>query len=139
MIQTYNKTTYDSCIIDDALDSDTFQFGGGRNEFGSAMTVDVPLVIEGTQYYFSDANDGEQCQQGMAFKIKVGHGLGLPPSLNQPPPPAYVPPPGPADVDEGQLPPGTVANTPPSSNHAIMTGASFSVSLLLVLLSMIGC
>lgn len=124
--------------MDDALDSDTFQYGGGRNEFGSAMTIDVPLTIEGTQYYFSDADDGEQCQQGMAFEIKVGHGLGLPPSLNHPPPPAYVPPPESA-TDEGQLPPATVVDTPPSSNHGIMTGASFFVSVLLVLLSWVGC
>ncbi|KAG6434445.1 hypothetical protein SASPL_106081 [Salvia splendens] len=119
VIQTYNRTTYSSCIIDDALDSDTFQYDGGRNEFGSAMTISVALTIEGTQYYFSDANDGEQCQQGMAFEIKVEHGLGLPPSLNQPPPPAYVPPPGPAN-DEGQSPPAAIASTPPSSNHAII-------------------
>ncbi|KAL1546455.1 lamin-like protein [Salvia divinorum] len=136
VIQTYNKTTYSSCIIDDALDDDTFQYDGGRNEFGSAMTIDVALTIEGTQYYFSDASDGEQCQQGMAFEVKVGHGLGLPPSLNQPPPPAYVPPPGSAN-DEGHSPPATVANTPPSSNHAIITGASFSVSVLLGLISLL--
>ncbi|XP_057805710.1 early nodulin-like protein 18 [Salvia miltiorrhiza] len=138
VIQTFNKTTYGSCITDDALDSDTFQYDGGSNEFGSAMTIGVALTIEGTQYYFSDADDGEQCQHGMAFEIKVGHGLGLPPSLNQPPPPAYVPPPG---EDEGQSPPATVANTPPtSSNHATMAGASFLASaLLLVLISFVGC
>ncbi|KAG6437583.1 hypothetical protein SASPL_102502 [Salvia splendens] len=95
------------------------------------MTISVALTIKGTLYYFSDANDGEQCQQGMAFEIKVGHGLGLPPSLNQPLPPAYVPPPGPAN-DEEQSPPAGFANTTPSSNHTIITGASFSVSVLLV-------
>ncbi|XP_047955085.1 lamin-like protein [Salvia hispanica] len=139
VIQTYNKTTYSSCITDDALDSDTFQYDGGRNEFGTEMTVSVPLTIEGTQYYFSDADDGQQCEQGMAFEIKVEQGLGLPPSLNQPPPPAYVPSPGSAN-DEGESPPAdTVANTPPSSNYAVMTGGSFFVTVIVVLISLVGC
>nr|GMC82805.1 cucumber peeling cupredoxin-like [Ipomoea batatas] len=91
VIQTYNETTYKSCTMDDPSD-DTYTFLGGSNEFGKAVTVAVPLTIEGTQYYFSGADDGLQCQNGMAFEIKVGHGLGLPPSLNQPPPPPYVDP-----------------------------------------------
>lgn len=134
VIQTYNKTTYGSCITDDALDTDTFQYNGGSNDFGSVMTVSVPLTIEGDQYYFSDADDGEQCQHGMAFMIKVSHGLGLPPSLNQPPPPAYVPPPGPAD--EGQSPPIPVVNTP-SSNDGMMSNPNFFVFVLLVLVSLL--
>ncbi|GER46428.1 early nodulin-like protein [Striga asiatica] len=106
VIQTYNKTTFESCLIDDALDSDTFQYSGGHDEFGNLTTIAVPLTIEGTQYYFSDAEDGEECLHGMAFEITVAHGLGLPPSLNQPPPPAYVPPP--ETAEEGQSPPVTV-------------------------------
>lgn len=77
--------------MDDASD-DTYMFHRGSNEFGKAETITVALTIEGTQYYFSGADDGVQCQNGMAFEIKVGHGLGLPPSLNQPPPPPYVDP-----------------------------------------------
>ncbi|KAH6813147.1 hypothetical protein C2S51_022165 [Perilla frutescens var. frutescens] len=134
VIQTYNKTTYGSCITDDALDTDTFQYDGGNNDFGSAMMIAVPLTIEGTQYYFSDADDGEQCQHGMAFDIKVSHGLGLPPSLNQPPPPAYVPPPGPAD--QGESPRIPVVGTP-SSNDGMMTTANFFVFVLLVLISLL--
>ncbi|KAK6142872.1 hypothetical protein DH2020_023220 [Rehmannia glutinosa] len=134
VIQTYNKTTYDSCTMDDSLDTDTFQYGGGSNQFGSATVISVPLVIEGTQYYFSDADDGGQCQHGMAFEIKVSHGLGLPPSLNQPPPPAYVPPP--AAADEGQSPPITVVTSPPSGG-GMRTSANFFglVLVLLVVLS----
>ncbi|XP_058222541.1 early nodulin-like protein 18 [Rhododendron vialii] len=98
VIQTYNLTTYQSCSTDDALDTDTFQYGGGNNQFGVAETMDVPLTVEGPNYFFSDANDGFQCQQGMAFEIVVNHGLGLSPSLNQPPPPPYTAPPLPSVV-----------------------------------------
>ncbi|KAI8571915.1 hypothetical protein RHMOL_Rhmol01G0157500 [Rhododendron molle] len=98
VIQTYNLTTYQSCSTDDALDTDTFQYGGGDNQFGVAETMDVPLTIEGPNYFFSDADDGFQCRQGMAFEIVVNHGLGLPPSLNQPPPPPYMAPPLPSVV-----------------------------------------
>ncbi|CAI9770293.1 unnamed protein product [Fraxinus pennsylvanica] len=134
VIQTYNKTTYDSCITDDALDSDTFQYDGGSNEFGQTLTIPVPLTIEGAQYYFSDADDGEQCQHGMAFEIKVGHGLGLPLSLSQPPPPPYAPPPVPSD--EGQSPPISVV-TNPSNNGGMRAGVGICwlFLLLLVILS----
>ncbi|KAL3814894.1 hypothetical protein ACJIZ3_016162 [Penstemon smallii] len=133
VIQTFNQTTYGSCTIDDSLDTDTFQYDGVSNQNGDAVTIPVPLTIEGTQYYFSAAEDGEQCQQGMAFQINVTHGLGLPPSLNQPPPPPYVQPPGPAD--EGQSPPVAVATNAP--NRGMRTGPSFRwlVLVLLVLLS----
>ncbi|KAL2251689.1 cucumber peeling cupredoxin-like [Sesamum indicum] len=130
VIQTYNTTTYNSCSMDDSLDTDTFQYDGGNNEFGSAVVISVPLTIEGTQYYFSDADDGKQCQHGMAFEIKVTHGLGLPPSLNQPPPPPYVPPPEPAD--QAQTPPITVVTSPPSGG--MRTSANFSWLLLVLVL-----
>lgn len=135
VIKTYNKTTYDSCTMDDALDTDTVQYDGGSNDFGKAMTIVVPLTIEGTQYFFSDAEDGEQCQNGMAFEIKVSHGLGLPPSLNQPPPPAYVPPPAP--TSEGLSPTVPGVNSP-SSSDGMMTSANFFVFfVLLALLSLL--
>ncbi|KAI3449147.1 hypothetical protein Pfo_005812 [Paulownia fortunei] len=133
VIQTYNKTTYDSCTMDDSLDTDTFQYDGGSNQFGSATIIPVPLTIEGTQYYFSDADDGEQCQHGMAFQIKVNHGLGLPPSLNQPPPPAYIPPPAPAD--EGQSPPIAVVTNRPSGGMRTSANFFWLALVLLVLLS----
>ncbi|XP_058222425.1 early nodulin-like protein 18 [Rhododendron vialii] len=100
VIQTYNLTTYQSCSTDNALDTDTFQYGGGDENFGVAETISVPLTIEGPNYFFSDADDGVQCKQGMAFEIVVNYGLGLPPSLNQPPPPPYTAPPTPPSSDD---------------------------------------
>lgn len=104
VIQTYNETTYRSCSADDALDSDTFLYDTGSNAFDQALTIPVPLTNEGSNYFFSDANDGVQCQQGMAFEIHVAHGLGLPPSLSQPPPPPFNEPPGP---DSARSPPAS--------------------------------
>ncbi|XP_057981415.1 early nodulin-like protein 18 [Malania oleifera] len=107
VIQTYNLTTYQICSTDDASDNDTFHYDEGSSQFGAALTVAVRLTIEGANYYFSDADDGAQCQHGMAFAIKVNHGVGLPPSLNQPPPPPYMEPP-PSNPDPTQSPPMTV-------------------------------
>lgn len=111
MIQTYNETTYRSCTIDDAEDDDTFQFFGGTTEFGKELTVVVPLTIEGPNYYFSDADDGVQCQHGMAFEVAVSHGQGLPASLSQPPPPPYIEPPS----ADSESPPVTVTGEVPKS------------------------
>ncbi|XP_050203962.1 blue copper protein-like [Mercurialis annua] len=102
VIQTYNVTTFMNCTMDEALDNDTIQYDGGNAAFGVALTISVPLTIEGPNYFFSDGDDGNQCLNGMAFEIKVNRGLGLPPSLNQPPPPPYMEPPGP---DSAQSPP----------------------------------
>lgn len=101
-------TNYQSCT-DDESDNGTFVYDGGATSFGEALTIPVPLTIEGPNYYFSDADDGVQCLGGMAFEINVNHGLGLPPSLNQPPPPPYIEPPGP---DTAESPPITVAQSP---------------------------
>ncbi|XP_052192074.1 cucumber peeling cupredoxin-like [Diospyros lotus] len=111
VIQTYNETTYSSCTIDDTSDDDAVQYGGGSENFGQPATIAVPLTIKGKNYYFSDANDGFQCEHGMAFEIFVNRGLGLPPSLNQPPPPPYAPPPSPP---EAQAPPVTVIGNQPT-------------------------
>lgn len=129
VIQTYNATTYRNCSMDDALDSDTHQYQGGSSGFGEPQTITVPLTVEGRQYYFSDGDDGLQCQHGMAFEIKVGHGLGLPPSLNKPPPPPYVEPP--SAVEEGQSPPFTIISTPPPSDN-MRIGAQFHLMVLMV-------
>ncbi|XP_076934274.1 early nodulin-like protein 18 [Bidens hawaiensis] len=96
VILTYNETTFHSCSIDNSSDSDTFVYTQG-NVIGQPLTVVVPLTIEGPNYFFSDANDGIQCESGLAFGINVTHGVGLPPNLNQPPPPPYVDPPSNAD------------------------------------------
>nr|XP_043626238.1 cucumber peeling cupredoxin-like [Erigeron canadensis] len=89
VILTYNETTFKSCSIDNSSDSDTFYFGQDNTVF-KPYTVAVPLTIVGPNYFFSDAFDGIQCEQGMAFGVNVSQGVGLPPNLNQPPPPPYV-------------------------------------------------
>ncbi|KAF5191673.1 early nodulin-like protein [Thalictrum thalictroides] len=96
VVQTYNETTYNSCDTEDALDTDTFIYQG-ENVFGQPLVIQVPLTKEGTNYFFSDANDGLQCSQNMKFEIDVKHGIGLPSYLNQPPPPPYVEPPQSSD------------------------------------------
>ncbi|RZC73063.1 hypothetical protein C5167_048542 [Papaver somniferum] len=90
VIQTYNETAYKICNADDT-DAATVYSGGA--EIGKQVVLSVALIIEGDNYFFSSADDGAQCQKGMAFKIDVEHGVGLPPSLNQPPPPPFVDPP----------------------------------------------
>lgn len=134
VILTYNETTFNSCTTDDASDNDTFQYNGGSTEFGQSMTIAVPLTITGPNYFFSDANDGIQCQRGMAFQISVNHGQGLPPSLNQPPPPPYVAPPGPGTA---QSPPITIVGGSPSlfngASSSLLNVRSLLPSLLLCL------
>ncbi|KAF7847416.1 hypothetical protein BT93_L2987 [Corymbia citriodora subsp. variegata] len=135
VIQTYNLTTYQACSIDDASDNDFFQYNGGSNQFGEALTVAVPLTREGSNYFFSGADDGVQCQNGMRFEIDVQHGSGLPPSLNQPPPPPYAVPPGPGAANS---PPVAVVNSPENSGSgggAGVRGAAWGgVCLLLATL-----
>ncbi|KAK4269690.1 hypothetical protein QN277_022816 [Acacia crassicarpa] len=111
VIQTYNLTTYGNCSADES-DNGTFVYNSGHSSFGEALAIVVPLTIEGPNYYFSDASYGVQCQSGMAFEINVKHGLGLPPSLNQPPP--YIEPPGP---DTAYSSPVTAV--PPPSNARV--------------------
>ncbi|EEF50418.1 copper ion binding protein, putative [Ricinus communis] len=111
VIQTYNETTFRNCTIDESLDNDTIQYDGGNTAFGIALTISVPLTIEGPNYFFSDGEDGNQCLHGMAFEIQVNRGLGLPPSLNQPPPPPYREP------DSAQSPPIPIQGGPQSSGN----------------------
>lgn len=132
VIQTYNETTFSSCTTDDASDDDTFQYNGGSNEFGQKMTIAVPLTTTGTNYFFSDAEDGVQCQRGTAFEISVNRGLGLPPSLNQPPPPPYIEPPGP---ETSQITPVNInGGSPEIDNSALRSVANlrFLLSPLLI-------
>ncbi|KAH7577813.1 hypothetical protein ACOSP7_001136 [Xanthoceras sorbifolium] len=131
VIQTYNETTFRSCSIDDASDNDTSHFNGGETEFGKSLTIAVPLTITGPNYFFSDADDGVQCQTGMAFEISVNRGLGLPPSLNHPPPPPYIEQPGP---DNAQPPPVTIAGGSPAlENGALRSSANVRFLLPLLL------
>ncbi|KAG0458228.1 hypothetical protein HPP92_023385 [Vanilla planifolia] len=108
VVQTYNQTTYHLC--DASGDDDVLIFTPkGNTEFGVAAVVEVPLTVEGTNYFFSDAGaDGIQCAKGMRFHIKVGHGRGLSPQLNQPPPPP--------SVDSQVPPPPAEASTVPEGN-----------------------
>ncbi|KAG5626808.1 hypothetical protein H5410_012026 [Solanum commersonii] len=131
VIQTYNATTYRNCTTDYASDDDTFQYQGGSNEFGEAMTITVSLNLEGQQYYFSDADDGSQCLNGMAFDIKVRHGIGLPPSLNQPPPPPYVEPP--STVEDAESPPITVVTSSPNGGVRSSARLFLAVFVLVML------
>ncbi|MBA0576208.1 hypothetical protein Golob_024581 [Gossypium lobatum] len=130
VIQTYNETTYRNCTTDDASDTDTFQYNGGNTDFDQSLTIEVPLTIEGANYYFSDAGDGVQCQRGMAFKILVRHGNGLPPSLSQPPPPPYVE----APSDPAQSPPVTIKGESPSLNNIAAVGGTNTGVMLCLLL-----
>lgn len=105
VIETNNKTTYQRCDASEDGGDGTFVYsaGGGGEKFGKAAVVAVPLTTEGAVYFFSDAQDGIQCAKGMRFEIAVERGRGLPPALNQPPPPpvsgVQVPPPPETEID----------------------------------------
>ncbi|KAJ6729847.1 hypothetical protein OIU85_020725 [Salix viminalis] len=120
VIQTYNLTTFKNCSIDNSSDNDTIVYNGGNTVFDQALVIPVPLTIQGSNYFFSDANDGIQCLYGLAFEINVNRGLGLPPSLNQPPPPQYREPPGP----DSASPPITI---PAGGNDGFKNGLSVHV------------
>ncbi|KAM0855318.1 hypothetical protein ACQ4PT_049846 [Festuca glaucescens] len=90
VVLTSNATTYTLCdpSEDDGLETYIYSGGGGGGG-GTEETkaIAAPLLYEGTNYFFSEADGGSQCQQGMRFEIKVGYGRGLPPDLAHPPPP----------------------------------------------------
>lgn len=83
VVQTYNFTTYNLCDYDDASENDTTEWSAADPSAITpyAVTVSVPLVKEGTHYFFSGNYDGEQCQNGQQFKINVTLGEGLPESM----------------------------------------------------------
>lgn len=88
-MHTYNVTTYSLCDPSDDDGPETSIYSGGGGEGGGVEVTDaiaVPLTFEGANYFFSDADGGAQCEQGMRFEIKVAHGRGLPPALAHPPP-----------------------------------------------------
>lgn len=116
IVQTYNATTYALCSTDQDDSNETSVYADDGNEgFGIAESVAVALTVEGPNYYFSDSgDDGIQCSKGMRFEINVEHGLGLPPSLSQPPPP---PPP---------LWPATPPSTESTGGTAGQTGGNAS-------------
>ncbi|XP_022943355.1 blue copper protein-like [Cucurbita moschata] len=83
VVLTYNFTTYKLCDYDDASEHDTTEWSAADPSATTpyAVTVAVPLLKEGTNYFFSGHYDGEQCQNGQQFKINVTHGQGLPKSM----------------------------------------------------------
>ena len=89
MVFTTNSTTYALCDASEDDGLETYIYGGGGGGGGGTEEpegIAVPLIYEGTNYFFSEAEGGAQCQQGMRFEIKVAHGHGLPPDLAHPPP-----------------------------------------------------
>ncbi|XP_062203486.1 early nodulin-like protein 18 [Phragmites australis] len=116
VVQTANSTSYALCDPSEEDPSPTtFIYGGGGGGGGGAVeeadTLAVPLTFKGENYFFSEADGGVQCQQGMRFEIKVAHGRGLPPALAHPPPPpkerVLAPPPaGTAFSGIGTIEPG---------------------------------
>ncbi|KAM0947905.1 putative Phytocyanin domain, cupredoxin [Dioscorea sansibarensis] len=105
VVQTYNLTIYKHCDYNDADSDDTIEWSAGEPEVSSeAVTMAVPLVKEGMNYFFSGNYDGEQCKHGQHFKINVTHGQGLPESLKSPVPDS----PAPSSADDGDNVPDTV-------------------------------
>uniref|UniRef100_A0A0E0FBX4 Phytocyanin domain-containing protein n=1 Tax=Oryza meridionalis TaxID=40149 RepID=A0A0E0FBX4_9ORYZ len=109
VVQTSNATAYSLC---DAEGPETLIYSPGHGDAASASssspraaTIAVPLTEEGANYFFSDAGDGAQCEEGMRFEIKVAHGRGLPPDLAHPPPPpkprVLAPPPDGTSMSPG--------------------------------------
>ncbi|XP_047327720.1 uclacyanin-2-like [Impatiens glandulifera] len=83
VIQTYNFNTYKRCDYNNDQDNDTTQWSGAdpSSTTPQPVTVSVPLVKVGMNYFFSSDYDGEQCKNGQRFKVNVTYGQGLPPSL----------------------------------------------------------
>ncbi|XP_047051336.1 cucumber peeling cupredoxin-like [Lolium rigidum] len=108
VVLTTNATTYTLCdpSEDDGLETYIYSGGGGGGG-GTEETkaIAAPLLYEGTNYFFSEADGGAQCQQGMRFEIKVAYGRGLPPDLAHPPPPpmerVLAPPPAGSVLSQG--------------------------------------
>ncbi|KAF7080120.1 hypothetical protein CFC21_084249 [Triticum aestivum] len=87
VVVTSNSTTYSLCDPSEDDGLETYIYSGGVSGLEETDAISVPLLYEGTNYFFSEADGGVQCQQGMRFQIKVAHGHGLPPALAHPPSP----------------------------------------------------
>ncbi|OMP08277.1 Plastocyanin-like protein [Corchorus olitorius] len=133
IVQTYNFTTYKLCDYGDALQNDTIEWSAAdpSSTAPHPVTVAVPLLKEGMNYFFSSDYDGEQCQNGQHFQINVTHGQGLPKSLQDPSDDA--PAPNSPDFGSDDAAPDTIV--PSNFNHPIEEESdknedSASVSLL---------
>ncbi|KAJ4879006.1 early nodulin-like protein 18 [Raphanus sativus] len=80
VVQTYDFKTYKSCDYINNEDNSTREWSAAKPSAKSPVpvTVKVPLVKEGSNYFFSGNYDGEQCKFGQHFMINVTHGQGLP-------------------------------------------------------------
>ncbi|KFK43170.1 copper ion binding [Arabis alpina] len=86
VVQTYDFKTYKECDYNNGEDNSTTEWSGSNPSATSPVPVSVyvPLVKEGSNYFFSGNYDGEQCEFGQHFMINVTHGQGLPPALSSP-------------------------------------------------------
>ena len=114
VVQTYNATTYKNCDYEDADTDDTIEWSAAApSTEANPVTVAVPLVREGINYFFSGDYDGEQCAKGgQKFEISVAHGQGLPPALK-------VPPAAPTGDDDDPESSPVTTNTPSSFNNPV--------------------
>ncbi|KAJ0235979.1 hypothetical protein HA466_0259970 [Hirschfeldia incana] len=80
VVQTYDFKTYKSCDYNNNEDNSTREWSAAKPSATSPVpvSVKVPLVKEGSNYFFSGNYDGEQCKFGQHFMINVTHGQGLP-------------------------------------------------------------
>ncbi|KAI3797804.1 hypothetical protein L1987_33067 [Smallanthus sonchifolius] len=99
VVQTYNSTIYHLCDDSNALENDTIEYASPDPSASAVhpVSVAVPLVKVGPNYFFSSDYDGEQCENGQRLSINVTQGQGLPPSLRTPTPGA----PGPVSEQSG--------------------------------------
>ncbi|KAL6966659.1 Early nodulin-like protein 18 [Sarracenia purpurea var. burkii] len=132
IVQTYNFTTYKQCDYDDAQENDTSEWSATDPSSVAThpVTVAVPLVKEGMNYFFSGDYDGEQCRYGQHFKINVTHGQGLPPTLKAPSKDSPAPA-SPDSGDDGSVPDTAVPsnfNNPQESSDGKVESASDCLS-----------
>ncbi|XP_010458089.1 PREDICTED: cucumber peeling cupredoxin-like [Camelina sativa] len=95
VVQTYDFKTYKECDYDNNEDNSTTEWSAANPSSTSPVpvSISVPLVKEGSNYFFSGAYDGDQCKFGQHFMINVTHGQGLP-GLSSPDEDATAPGPG---------------------------------------------
>ncbi|CAN8311760.1 unnamed protein product [Cochlearia groenlandica] len=81
VVQTYDLKTYKECDYNNGHEDNTTTEWSASNPSSTSpvpVSVNVPLVKEGFNYFFSGNYDGEQCKFGQHFKVNVTHGQGLP-------------------------------------------------------------
>ncbi|XP_057480088.1 early nodulin-like protein 18 [Actinidia eriantha] len=135
IVQTYNFTTYKRCDYDNAQENDTTEWSAAdpSSTTPQPVSMPIPLVKQGMNYFFSGDYDGEQCKFGQHFKINVTYGQGLPPSLKT----SSDDSPAPANPDSGddESAPDTVVpsnfNNPHDSSDDKVDSGAVSLSLKL--------